>query len=314
MFPVTLFPHPQDIQDAISALYYILSRHGSAMATGDTANMAAAACAPSTMNSVAGSSLSTDENAAAAAAGVSGTTATDEGVRAAAAQEGRAALVTAARAMLQALQGRALVREAMASAASVLWVTALAPGLPPPAVAAVFATGLFLSPEQTSQGASIQWTGPDVGHNSPPAAGASAAALPGCSGASDPYRGLGVVDEGLRAAGGRGLVQELQRLSAVGKLCGLKGLATVLPLRDVLCSPLRLTWAPVAGAESGAAAAAAEAEATQAQGSAGECVFLAARLDVSGGACPTRCCCIVCNRLGSQHTPLPRQISSNGPL
>ena len=49
----------------------------------------------------------------------------------------------------------------------------------------------------------------------------------------------GVVEAGLKGRWGTGLVSELRRASPTGRVCGLKGLATALPL-SALCVPLRL--------------------------------------------------------------------------
>eukprot|EP00798_Chlamydomonas_sp_ICE-L_P016531 gene16531-22759_t len=67
---------------------------------------------------------------------------------------GHEAIVQAAAAMFRALQGRALVREAMASAASVVWLASLLPSVPPAAAATRMASGLFF-PQPSPGDASV---------------------------------------------------------------------------------------------------------------------------------------------------------------
>ncbi|KAG1680341.1 hypothetical protein FOA52_015431 [Chlamydomonas sp. UWO 241] len=191
----------QEVQDAISSLYYIVSRHGADIA---------------------------------------------------AAPGGEDALHLAASAMLCAMQGPGLVREALASAASVVWVSVLVPGgLAPPAAAALLAEGLFLGEGQAGAGASIRWAGGDSGRTHSGGAG-------GGGGGGDnepPPVARCAVDTLLRSASGAatgaasgsggsggGLAHELRRCSIVGKICGLKGLVTALPLA-ASCATLALRGA-----------------------------------------------------------------------
>ncbi len=151
-------------------------------------------------------------------------------------EEDAAALAFTARVMLRALQGSSLVREAMASAASVVWAASLAPDVPPAAAAALVAEGLFVSAEAAAQGETIRWL-----------------LVPGgCSGGEQHQQpggqDVGAVERGLRLGWGTGLVAELRAISAVGRVCGLRGFATAMPL-EALCA--RLTLRPAAAAAGG---------------------------------------------------------------
>jgi hypothetical protein len=119
-------------------------------------------------------------------------------------------------------QGRALIREALASAAVVLWAAALLPHVAPGAAAAAFGQGLFFG----------------IAPPPPPPAGDGAADAAGTqvlvydSGAAGLVPGDAPLnawlDEWLRSRGSS-LVSELRRFSPIGRICSLKGLVTAMP-------------------------------------------------------------------------------------
>ncbi|GIL79887.1 hypothetical protein Vretifemale_9023, partial [Volvox reticuliferus] len=130
------------------------------------------------------------------------------------------------RAMLRALQGRALVREALASAAVVLWAASLLPDVAPGAAAAAFGQGLFLASTLSP---------------SPPAGKGNAAGPVLVYG--EPSGGLaadrplgGWLDDWLRDRGSN-LVLEIRRFSPIGRICSLKGLVTAMP-KEATCAQL----------------------------------------------------------------------------
>ena len=138
--------------------------------------------------------------------------------------DGEAAVLKAADAMLLGLRSRALIREAVVSAAVAVWQAALLPEVPPAAAAYAFARGLSLG------------AGGSGGAALPPNAALEAAWLEGS-----------VVERALaaragaaaaaadRAAYGSVFAAELARCSPLGRLCALKGLVTALPVRSLCC-------------------------------------------------------------------------------
>jgi hypothetical protein len=130
-----------EVQDAICAIYALAQQHGSHICSQPSSPLAAhihKCHVPLPISS--GSSHPGD-------AGHSGLAYVQHA--------GRRALTLAAAATLKALQGRSLVREAMASAAVALWVTCLVPSVPPQVAAARLASGLFLEPWQVQGGARV---------------------------------------------------------------------------------------------------------------------------------------------------------------
>jgi hypothetical protein len=138
--------------------------------------------------------------------------------------QGAAAVAAAATCMLEALQGTALVREAMASAAVVVWAAATLPDVPAAAAAAAFAAGL--TPSQLD------------------AAAAAACASSGSSGLSlqQVWSSSSLLEQLLQAQGSS-LVTELQRASPAGRICAVKGLLTAMPaealMADISCWQLQ---------------------------------------------------------------------------
>ena len=117
--------------------------------------------------------------------------------------------------------------------------------------AARLAEGLFLSYEQAAAGATIRWEPslPPTAAEPPSSSAGTTAAMETATG--DNHQRAeeeGVVEAGLRERWGSGLVSELRHASPTGRVCGLKGLATALPL-SALCAPLRLRERP--GEEAG---------------------------------------------------------------
>lgn len=131
-------------------------------------------------------------------------------------EEGVLAMVACARVMISALQGEVLVREAMASAAVLIWAVAAQPGVAPDVSARMFAEGLFFSPGGSGQ-----------------------EAIPSLVGSQVADEVSGFLDTHLRR-GGSSLAAEMQHFSALGRVCALKGLLTVMP-QAVLCCEMK-TW------------------------------------------------------------------------
>ena len=190
------------MQDAISVIYHLVSTHGTDMAQPSPSAQLASMKSLGPLPSAAAASDQIRQQGAA----ITATT----------------TLSFVARTMLRALQGRALVREAMASAASVVWVAALTPDVPVARIAAQLAEGLFLDEDQVASGAEIS-----ASEGFPP---------------SGPGRGSvaeGAVERGLREAWASSLALELRRASPVGRTCGVKGFTTALPL-EALCAQMWL--------------------------------------------------------------------------
>ncbi|KAJ9513159.1 hypothetical protein QJQ45_029351, partial [Haematococcus lacustris] len=130
--------------------------------------------------------------------------------------------------------GKALVREAMASAAVVVWAAASCPALPPHRVAAHWAQGLFLSPRQQAAGMRVVADSPDAGEGGEQQQQQQQqqqeelGAGVGGWGEGEGRGGLGALEVELRAQGSS-LGEEISRFSAVGKICALKGLVTAIP-------------------------------------------------------------------------------------
>ncbi|KAF6263138.1 putative death-receptor fusion protein-domain-containing protein [Scenedesmus sp. NREL 46B-D3] len=138
--------------------------------------------------------------------------------------QGAAAVAAAADCMLEALQGTALVREAMASAAVVVWAAATLPDVPAAAAAAAFAAGL--TPGQLDKSAE---------------AGAKpCVTITNTSSFSlqEVWSSSSLLEQLLQARGSS-LVLELQRASPAGRVCALKGLLTAMPaealMADISC-------------------------------------------------------------------------------
>ncbi|GLC36743.1 hypothetical protein PLESTB_000787500 [Pleodorina starrii] len=141
-------------------------------------------------------------------------------------RSGRDAVVLAGTAMLRALQGRVLVREALASAAVVLWASSLLPYVTPGAAAAAFGQGLFFSsPGGSGGGGAGAGPGAVLVYDSAGATQAGEAPLGSW------------LDEWLRNHRGSSLVSELRRFSPIGRICSLKGLVTAMP-KEATCAPL----------------------------------------------------------------------------
>ena len=116
--------------------------------------------------------------------------------------------------------------------------------------AARLAEGLLLSHQQVTAGATIRWEPslPPTAAEPPSTSAGTTAAMETATG--DNHQRAeeeGVVEAGLRERWGSGLVSELRHASPTGRVCGLKGLATALPL-SALCAPLRLREGPGGGA------------------------------------------------------------------
>jgi hypothetical protein len=142
---------------------------------------------------------------------------------------GASAVVAAGDALLCALSGRALVREALASAAVALAAAATLPAAPPAALALCLAEGLLLVPGGAEGG-------DDAADSSPgqPLAllllpeEAEGGAESGTAGSTAPPAGrlpLGLLDCQLRQRGMGGLAAELRRLPPISRLCALRGAA-----------------------------------------------------------------------------------------
>jgi hypothetical protein len=126
--------------------------------------------------------------------------------------------------MLSALQGTLLVREAMASAAVVVWAAAVLPAVPPAAAALVFAAGLMPQqlPERCVAAAAA------AAESAPLSAAVStgpalASQLLHCFSSSS------LLQQHL-AASGSSLLAELQAIPAAAKVCAVRGLLTAMPV------------------------------------------------------------------------------------
>lgn len=124
-------------------------------------------------------------------------------------------------------QGRALVREALASAAVVLWAASLLPAVEPGAAAAAFGQGLFFAASPTVVAGATVGSIPvyDSSYGSGSVVDA-AAAVAAAVGTYPPLGGW--LDEWFRSRGSS-LVAELHRFSPIGRICSLKGLVTAMP-------------------------------------------------------------------------------------
>lgn len=136
-----------------------------------------------------------------------------------------AAVAAAGEALLLALRGQSLAREALASAAVALYASAALPAAAPAALARCFADGLLAS---EASGAAAPTPRLLLPGEAAPAAGAAAAA------ASPP---VGLLDAHLQRQGSS-LVAELRRLPPLSRLCAVRGLLSALPA-EVSCAPLR---------------------------------------------------------------------------
>jgi hypothetical protein len=137
--------------------------------------------------------------------------------------QGAAAVAAAAECMLEALQGNALVREAMASAAVVVWAAATLPDVPAAAAAAAFAAGLTpcqlhaAAPQEVATGS---------------LSSSSSMSL------QEVWASSSLLEQFLQARGSS-LVAELHRASPAGRICAVKGLLTAMPaealMSDISC-------------------------------------------------------------------------------
>lgn len=188
------------VQDAINVLYMLLQHYGEHM-------RAAAVHAPPETAAAAASA-----QAAAEAAGGPGALAV-------------AAICEAAQSMLSALHGLLMVREALASAAVVVWAAAVLPAVPPTAAALAFAVGLM--PGQVPAGIA------DI------AAGSAADAVGSTGSSTDgvstrarellqEWRENSLLEQQL-ALNGTSLALQLQKAPAVARVCALKGLLAAMP-------------------------------------------------------------------------------------
>jgi hypothetical protein len=146
--------------------------------------------------------------------------------------QGAAAVAAAAECMLEAMQGTALVREAMASAAVVVWAAATLPDVPAGAAAAAFAAGL--TPSQLDTSSSLLAA-------AAAAAAGSSTTTSSCSGTKalqEVWSSSSLLEQLLQARGSS-LVSELQRASPAGRICAVKGLLTAMPaealMADISC-------------------------------------------------------------------------------
>lgn len=144
-------------------------------------------------------------------------------------EAGAAAVAAAGETLLLALQGTALVREALASAAVALYSAAALPAEAPAAVARCFAHGLLLAGDGGGAAPELLLPGEGV---------AAAAAPAPC----------GLLDAHLQRRGsGRGLAAELQQLPPLNRICAIRGLLATMPAA-VSCAPLTARW-PGSGAQ-----------------------------------------------------------------
>lgn len=161
---------------------------------------------------------------------------------------GAAAVTAAGDALLVALQGQALVREAMASAAVALYAAAALPDAPPAALACCFAQGLLLGGSSAAAGQPA----PVLLLPEEADAEGSAAAMAG--GAAD--FAVGLVDSHLRqrqaqphsgsSSSRGGLAGELSQLPPLNRICAIRGLLAAMPA-TVACAPLATRWSGQTG-------------------------------------------------------------------
>lgn len=170
---------------------------------------------------------------------------------------GAAAATAAGDALLLALQGQALVREAMASAAVALYAAAALPAARPAALARCFAQGLLVG---SGSGAAGGGAAPLLLLAEEADGSASKAAAAVGSGAVGPA--IGLVDAHLRQrqarpdsavtsgsshdSGQSGLAEELSRLPPLNRICAIRGLLAAMPAA-VACAPLVARWPGQAG-------------------------------------------------------------------
>lgn len=167
---------------------------------------------------------------------------------------GAAAITAAGDALLGALQGQALVREALASAAVALYAAAALPAAPPAALARCFARGLMLGGGGSDASAAVEPDGPVLLLATEAEGGTPAAA----DGAAEPA--VGLVDAHLRqrqahssgsgtssssdesgSPGQGGLAGELSSLPPLNRICAIRGLLAATPAA-VACAPLVPRW------------------------------------------------------------------------
>jgi hypothetical protein len=142
--------------------------------------------------------------------------------------QGAAAVAAAAECMLEALQGTALVREAMASAAVVVWAAATLPEVPAGAAAAAFAAGLTPTQLDASSLASAAGAGSST----------TSSSSNGTKSLQQVWSSSSLLEQLLQARGSS-LVSELQQASPAGRICAVKGLLTAMPaealMADISC-------------------------------------------------------------------------------
>jgi hypothetical protein len=210
---VPLSPVSMDqLQEAISALIFLLTNHGRQLAAGSAA---AAAAAP-------GDDSSDGNGVGSGSSDAWWTPADDE-----------AAIFEACQAGLRALRSHALVREAMVSSAVAVWHAAQLPAAPPAAAALVFARGLAID-----GGRAWTATSGGDGQRRQKALRPSAELQAVWDGASlverrmaaemDMEGGPGAAAAARRAHGSC-MAAQLARVSPLGRLCALKGVMMSLP-------------------------------------------------------------------------------------
>jgi hypothetical protein len=136
--------------------------------------------------------------------------------------------VAAGEALLLALQGQALVREAMASAALALYAAAALPSAAPGAVARCFAQGLLLPDPAADQGSRNSSTSGSSTRISSSSSNQFVLLLPeeaaaGQASAAASASGVGLLDAHLLRQGGGGLACQLRRLTPLNRVCAIRG-------------------------------------------------------------------------------------------
>lgn len=146
-------------------------------------------------------------------------------------EAGAAAVVAAGQALLAALQGQALVRESLASAAVALYAAAALPAAAPAAMARCLAQGLMLADPLLSGEARQQQQQGQQQEGSQPG-GPPELLLPGqgaCQAVAGPVGQApalrapsGLLDAQLRERGAS-LADELARLPPINRVCAIRG-------------------------------------------------------------------------------------------
>jgi hypothetical protein len=176
------------VQDAINVMYMVLQYHGQ--------HIASAASAGHTASSWP-------------AAGTVGALAS-------------ASICESAQSMLCALQGSLLVREALASAAVVVWSAAALPAVPPTTAALAFAAGLMRDHLPPGLVAAVGVAAPDAAAASAGTVSMRAQQL------LQTWHNSSLLEQQL-AAQGRSLIVVLQDMPLVARVCALRGLLAAMP-------------------------------------------------------------------------------------